>query len=429
MSYEPKIEKALVVVTPDLIRPDDPMQSTLLKRAVSLARKTGCELELFHVCYDGTLDFHLFATAADLQRARERLTDHQATQLAEVAARLKSKSVRVQHEARWDSPRTDAILRKIAEAKPDIVLKQGQEQSYLLGLTTNTDWELARKSPVPLWLINDDVDDIQSIVAAVGNKTGDPDDVTTAADYDLLSTAGFVANTFNAEIYPVNAYQVSPADGIVIGTEGMAVPVPPVAKKQEENEEVIKQHTGAVMALAQYFGIPESNVHTGKGQPADVIPGVAKKVDADMVVMGANSISRLERLVRSVTVEPVIADTRCDILVVRDSDLASAPDAKKKTFDGEPTYDLEYALTHPEATFESPQAVANAPELSIALRQRILQAWEYDIRAEMAEENEGGPVAEIDVNALKKIDAAKQLLETKCRQAGDNRPTLGSVSA
>jgi len=429
MSYEPKIEKALVVVTPDLIRPDDPMQSTLLKRAVSLAKRAGCELELFHVCYDGTLDFNLFADRADLQRARKTLADQQATQLAEVAARLKSKSISVRHEARWDSPRTDAILRKIAEAKPDIVMKQGQEHSYLFGLTTNTDWELARKSPAPLWLINDDVDDIQSIVAAIGNKTGDPDDATTAADYDLLGTAGFVANTFNAEIYPVNAYQVPPADGIVIGAEGIAVPVPPVAKKQKKNEEVVEHHTGAVRALAQYFGIPESNVYARNGRPSDVIPSVAKKVDADMIVMGANSISRLERLVRSVTVEPVIAETSCDILVVRESDLASVPDAKKKSFDGVPTYDLEYALTKPEATFESPQAVATAPGLSIALRQRILQAWEYDIRAEMAEENEGGPVGDIDVNALRKIDAAKQLLETKSSQAGENRPTLGSVSA
>ena len=429
MLKQPKIERALVVLSPDLIRPDDPMQSSLLKRAVSLAEKTGCELELFYVSYDGALDFSLFQSNADLQRAREELTDQQATQLAEVASRIKSDSVRVRHEVRWDSPRTDAILRKIAEAQPDIVLKQAMEHSYLLGLSTNTDWDLARRSPAHLWLINDDVGDIKSIVTAVGNKTGDPEDVTTADDYGLLETAGFIADRFKAAIYPVNAYQVPPADGIVMGSEGMAVPVPPVAKQQEMQAEVVQKHTSGVKALAKYFGIAEANVFSRDGKPSDVIPEVAKKVDADMIVMGANSISRLERLVNSVTVEPVIAETRCDILVVREKDLSSVPEAKKQPFYGVPKYDLEQALTNPEETFESPQAVAKAPELSIALRQRILQAWEYDIRAEMTEENEGGPVGDIDVNVLQKIDSAKQLLEKKSFQAGESAGTLGGRAA
>jgi universal stress protein E len=375
------------------------------------------------------LDFNLFESSASRQQAREKLANHLATQLAEVAAHLRSESVRIRHEVRWDSPRSDAILRKIAEAKPDIVLKQGMEHSYLLGLTTNTDWDLARKSPAHLWLINDNVDDIDCIVAAVGNRAGDSDDITTAADYDLLRTAGFLADTFKAEIYPVNAYQVPPADGIVMGSEGMAIPVPPVAKQQEQQEEVVKQHKSALMALAQYFGIPESNVCTQEGQPNDVITGVAKKVDADLVVMGANSISRLERLVRPVTVEPVIAETNCDILVIRELDRSSVPDAKRKSFDGVPKFDLESAITNPEDTFESPQAVARVPELSIALRERILQAWEYDLRAEMAEENEGGPVGDIDVNALDDIVSAKQLLRKKSVQSSDDAAMLGSGPA
>jgi hypothetical protein len=69
------------------------------------------------------------------------------------------------------------------------------------------------------------------------------------------------------------------------------------------------------------------------------------------------------------------------------------------------------------------------PELSVALRERILQAWEYDIRAEMAEENEGGPVGDIDVNALDDIVSAKQLLRKKSVQSSDDAAMLGSGPA
>jgi len=429
MIYEPKIKKALVVLSPDLIRPDKPMQSGLLKRAVALAKITGCQLELFHVCYEGALDYQLFTSEADLRRQKERLTDQQATQLAEIATRLKNERVDVRHEVRWDSPRTDAILRKIAQAKPDVVMKQAREHNFLLGMTTNTDWDLARRSPANVWLVSDEVDDIDRIVAAVGNKLGDPGDITTAADYDLLRTSGLIGDTFKAAIYPANAYQVPNFEGVVAGAAGMAAPVQSVEKRQRQHDRVVKQHNGAVRALAGYFGIPKKNVHAEEGHPNEVIPKVAAEVDADMIVMGANSIGRLERLVTSVTVEPVIADAACDILIVRERDLSSVPDVEKSPLYGIPKYDLEHAITDPETTFKSPHEVASVSSLSVGLRKRILQAWEYDIRAEMAEENEGGPVKDIDVSALDRIHAAKELLESKGNAADKKSSSLSSLSA
>jgi hypothetical protein len=79
-----------------------------------------------------------------------------------------------------------------------------------------------------------------------------------------------------------------------------------------------------------------------------------------------------------------------------------------------PKYDLEAAITNPQETFESPQEVVNAVEISFDLKRRILQAWEYDIRAQMTEENEGGPVSRgIDVDVLDDIRAASDTLQAQ----------------
>lgn len=427
MTHKSKIKKALLVLSPDLVRTDAPMDSALIQRAVSLARITGCELELFHVCYDSRLDYGLFTSDEELQKERERLTDKDATRLAELAARLKGESVNVRYEVRWDYPRTDAILRKAAQAKPDVVMKQAREQNYVLGLASNADWELVRQSPANVWLVNDDVDDIDQILAAIGNNHGNPADVTTAVDYNLLETAGQVSDTFKAAIHSVNAYQVPHPP--ILGASVMEAAIASIEPQPELQQEIKEQHETAVRAIAEYFNIPNGNVHICEGHPNRVIPETAGAVGADLIVLGAKSIGRLERFMTSVTVEPVIAETDCDILVVRDRDSSSVPNEAAKPFYGVPKYDLEHAIIDPESAFESPQEVVNLTDTSIDLRKRILQAWEYDIRAEMEAENEGGAVKDIDVNALDEILSAKELLNAKQNGSRNESTRLSGAAA
>jgi universal stress protein E len=428
MTHELNIRKALVVLSPDLVRPDAPMESALIRRAISLARITGCELELFQVCYDSRLDYGLFTSARELRSERERLADKDATLLSELAARLKDESVNVRYEARWDYPRTDAILRKVAQAKPDIVMKQAREQSYILGLTSNADWELVRRSPAHVWLVSDEVEDIKRVLAAIGNNHGDPADVTTAADYDLLETSRQVGDTFKAAIYSVNAIQMPHPPLLGAGTAEAAIAssIEPQLKLQQEIRE---QHEIAVRAIANYFNIPGGNVHICEGHPNKVIPQAAGAVGADLIVMGARSIGRLERFMKSVTVEPVIAETDCDILIVRDGDSSNVIDGAASPFYGVPRHDLESAIIDPQDAFESPWEVVNLSDTSIDLRKRILQAWEYDIRAEMEAENEGGFVKEIDVNALDEILSAKELLDAKQNGSRKESTRLSGATA
>lgn len=424
MIHRANINTLLVVLNQDLIWSGESKQSPLIERAASLARRTGCEIELFHACYDGGLENQLFTPGTDLERLREDFADRYAPALADIATRLKNEGIAVRYEVQWDTPRTDAILRKIAQAKPDIVMKQGREHSFVLGITSNTDWDLARRSPANVWLVNDDVESIERIMAAVGNKVGGPGDITTSADYDLLRMAGLIAEPFEAEIYPVNAYQVCEPRSLIAGLDGAVTPAPEIDQEDRRRAQLVKQHSGAVKALAQYFRIPKDNVHIREGHPTQVIPDVADSVGADLIVMGASNISRLERMITSVTVEPVMANSNADILIVRERKFASEQNVADSESLGLPKYDLERAIVSPAATFESPQDVANLPGTSVELRQRILQAWEYDIRAEMVEETEGGLARDIDVDALDEIYSAKAVLDIQQKKPGTGRVAL-----
>lgn len=427
MTHQAKIKNVLVMLSPDLIKPDQPRESPLIQRAVALAKITGCELELFHVCYDSGLENQLFESDAELEQKREETINKDATLLADMATRLKNQSIKVRHEVRWDSPRSDAILRKIAQARPDVVMKQAREHSFVLGLTSNTDWDLVRRSPSHVWLVNEKVEDIERVLVAVGNKFGDPGDATTAADYDILRMADLVGNTFKGAVHTVNAYEVPEPQRLVAGVEGALAPIASADDQDRLRKKIVKKHSGSVKALAQYFHISKDNVHICEGQPSEVISSVAESIKSDMIVLGASSMGRLERLFNVVTVEPVIADTDTDILVVRERNFEYVPDIAKSPSSGVPKYDLEHAITNPESAFESPNDVANMPEISFELRNRILQVWEYDIRAEMADENEGGPVRDIDVNALNEIYTARDLLATNQKKRGCDERALHGV--
>jgi len=247
-----KLNRILVVMGPTLHAPEDYADSPLLQHAEMLAKANDCELELFYLCSDASLKKRLLDSSQALGDERQKIADIAATRLAEIAIQiqLKEKGIKSTQEVCWDQPRIDAIMRKIDQSKADLVMKESEDPGYIMAMVKNTDWELMRHSPVPVWFDKD----------------------------------------------------------------GSEVDIP----------------------------------------------------------------------VRS-------------------------QNAKQ----GVPALDLEQAITTPNKVFDSPMEVAKTGELSLALRKRILQAWQMDIQAQMVAADEGGPVTRIDISSLKEISAArKQLIQS-----------------
>lgn len=406
-----RIEKILVVPGSELLWSDEPLTSPLMRRVVGLATRLGCAIELFHVSYDSAIEAALFSTGDAIARARQDFADRDATRLAEIAAWLQGEGLPVTTDVRWDALRTDALLEKIAEAKPDLVMKPGDGHAYIAGIRSHADWELARRSPADVWIVNENAAAVDHIVAAVGSTIGNPSEVTTARDDTVLRAATWLGSVFEAGIDIVNAYH-APAMIAALPPAGPAGAPPVLPENLEEyTEQLLEHHTRAVSELTSKHGIPTSSVHVEEGEAGDVIDRMATAVDADLIVMGASNLNRLERFLKPVTVEPVMATARCDVLVVREPGGRSWRGTRSDALVGRPALDLERAIVNPEATFDSPQDVASLDDVSVGFRRRILQVWEYDIRAAMAEENEGGPVRDIEVESLRDIRTARAVLD------------------
>lgn len=143
----------LVIMGPSLEEHTNVAESRLLQRAVMLANTSNCELELFYLCSDTSFKRRVLDTRTALDSERQSIADLAATRLSEIAIelQLKTKGLKVRQNVRWDQPRMDAILRKIDQAKPDLVMKDSEGSGYIMGIGRNTDGELIRQSPVPIW--------------------------------------------------------------------------------------------------------------------------------------------------------------------------------------------------------------------------------------------------------------------------------------
>lgn len=408
------MKRLLVVLGPDLDEICASPPSPLVERALGVARALDMSVELFHVSQEVESNPTLLAPDSERQRARRRTADQAATRLSELALQLSGEGVTVTTEARWDAPRSDAILRKIHSSQPDLVMKAGGDHGYVLGISTNTDWDLVRQSPVHLWLVKNADRPLKRLITAVGQVDGE-ENLLAGDDNEIYQLSATVAQALGAENHPVHAFQ-SPVGFNTFSMyapeiSGMTQAVPQTEALMTLRRRAAREHGEAVEAFADSFEIEPAQVRIVEGHPGDVLPQIADSLDAGLIVMGARSLSRWERVFESVSAEPVLAETPCDILFVKQPEGLEKPEADRQPAVGRPTLDLQDAFADPSAAFGSPMAVADNDAISVPIRLRILQAWEHDVKAKLVEEDEGGPVRPLDTRLLQDIGAARARLQ------------------
>jgi len=69
--------------------------------------------------------------------------------------------------------------------------------------------------------------------------------------------------------------------------------------------------------LRQSFGIDDDHTHLREGFPEDVIPDVAKELEAELVVLGTLGRTGLSAALLGNTAEHVISKLSCNLLAIK----------------------------------------------------------------------------------------------------------------
>jgi universal stress protein E len=207
--------------------------------------------------------------------------------LERLAAGLRRRGLKVKCVVEWDYPQHEALVRHVLAARPDVLIAEsGRHGRIARWILSNTDWELIRSCPCPLWLVRSGtLPKKPRFLVAV--DPGHADARRSRLDSRLLVAAQKLVGCFGGTAAIVHA-------------------------DHEDDSQI-----DAVERLAKRHEVPASRCHVIAGSTTRVLPAVAESTKANLLLLGAVSRSRLQQPFIGTTAERVIDHVECDLFVVK----------------------------------------------------------------------------------------------------------------
>jgi universal stress protein E len=284
-----------------------------LKRGAWLAKHMDADLELLLCYYNEYLTEGRLGSYPSLENAQEDILKGLKRRLEDLAEPLRESGLVVNTTSTWDHPLYEGIVRHAIACDADIVFKDTHHHSAIRrGLLTNTDWNLIRTCPVPLWLVKpQDISDKPIFVAAI-----DPlheHDKPAALDDEILVTSKAMAEATGAEVRAFHSYD--PRIAVATATANAYIPVS--LPFDEIEKQMHEQHEKRFNEVISFHGIDAKKSHLVAGVTHEELPEFSEKIGADVVVMGAVSRNRWKRLFIGATAERTLEHLPCDLLIVK----------------------------------------------------------------------------------------------------------------
>lgn len=285
-----------------------------VQKAAKLARARGVGVQLLHIV--AVPHSSSMVTGAMVRKVVSDAIRQARAALKVLAGDPALKGVPTSVVVVRDYPAADGITRQVLKHRPQLLLVQSHRRGALGRFwMTNTDWELIRQCPCPLWLCKSPrLRRSSTVLAAVDpfhahDKPAQLDDV-------ILDSALEVAGGGPAKVLVCHAYRV-PQPIILDGA--MSGPRLTAAQRKAYRESIRRQ----VRSLANRFAIPAANVLVANAEPQSALPRIAGARSVGTVVMGAVSRGSLKRLFIGNTAERLIDALSSDVLIVKPREFQS----------------------------------------------------------------------------------------------------------
>jgi len=301
------ISKILAVIDPTA---DD---QPAMRRAAWLAKRADAELELLVCYYNEYLSGDRLFDSPSLENARSEVIANQEEHLEQLAEPLRETGVVVTTTAAWDHPLYEGIVRRVVASGADIVFKDTHHHSAVeRALLTNTDWNLIRTCPAPLWLVKRiDFADSPIYVAAIDPMN--QHDKPAALDDEILQIAKLLGEKTNGTINAFHSYD--PRIAVATATANAYIPVS--LPFDEIEQQMHEDHQKRFNEITSFHGLDDDQAHLVAGLTHEELPLIAQNLNADVVVMGAVARNRWKRLFIGATAERTLEHLPCDLLIVK----------------------------------------------------------------------------------------------------------------
>ena len=284
-----------------------------MHRAAWLARQTGAELELLLCYYNEYLSGDRLFDSPSLEKARAEVLAREKEHLESLAEPLRAEGISVLTTALWDHPLYEGIVRRSIDSKADIVFKDTHHHAAVTrAVLTNTDWNLIRTCPAPLWLVKPiEIADEPVFVAAIDPMN--EHDKPAALDDEILNISKYLGEKVGASVHAFHSYD--PRIAVATATANAYIPVS--LPFDEIEQQMHEDHQKRFGEITSFHGIDDDKAHLASGLTHEELTSLAKNIDASVVIMGAVARNRWKRLFIGATAERTLEHLPCDLLIVK----------------------------------------------------------------------------------------------------------------
>ena len=199
----------------------------------------------------------------------------------------------------------DGIYQALSEDNYDLIVKNNHKHSSgYLGMGKDEDWHLLRDISVPVLLVGQrywQSDGRILLALEVDEETSTYQNFNN----EMLDYSNLLSATLGSEMHLVNCY-LGEGSSIGLPAERGSCAIP----QRLLHKQKIKSHLSV-------NAIDDSNIHIVQGMPDDVIPQVAQRTHADIVILGAVEHTGFSHFFSGHTSEHVIDKLPCDVLALK----------------------------------------------------------------------------------------------------------------
>ncbi len=275
-----------------------------LTRAASLQAATGAKITLLGFCYVNISNPNdlKFATLSRSQLEKHVVANRQQ-ELEKLAKQLKIKPKDITIKAVWGKDIAQAIITHCSKHNIDMVIKSAHRSETFL--YTSTDWQLLRNCPAPVMITaSKSWKKKPRIVAALDFSTTIKSKI--ALNHKVFKHALALANALDQEVHIAHAITTPQPliDMDIIDSKTY------ISKKR-------KQVQATAKAFCEDYDVDPSCIQLKAGPPEKIIPSIASKLKADVVVTGTVGRKGVKGKLMGNTVEGILSRLHTDIIAIK----------------------------------------------------------------------------------------------------------------
>jgi universal stress protein E len=298
----------------------------VFEQTVELAKNNQACLTLVDVV--DTVSVRLPVTSANVtaEKLKEIGASIKQQKLDELRETLSGTGIKVETKLLFGKPFVEIIREVLAEQR-DLLIKPVMKPSSLgQRLLGGTDMKLLRKCPCPVWLVKTTQQDpYRQVLVGLDYEPENPENDPLNERIMEISTSVALANF--SELHVVHAWRFehesffrSPRAGLTPGEVDDIIEAEAHARRRWLNDTVAKSCEKHGPEAAAYLN---PHIHLIQGEATEVVCECAKRIGAELVILGTVARTGIPGLIMGNTAEAILHQIDCSVLAIKPSGFIS----------------------------------------------------------------------------------------------------------